>query len=108
MDLFQMDGENWQKLADWHRELPGRVEVRGMNCPRARGFCFAAPIEPSGRFWCGMWMRGLVWLGPAGLGLRAGGFDATMALGGGLMPIACESHHAAACAALESARSRSD
>ena len=39
------------------------------------------------RDWCGMWMRGLVWLGPAGLGVRAAGFDSTLALGGGLMPV---------------------
>jgi hypothetical protein len=39
------------------------------------------------RDWCGMWMRGLVWLGPAGLGVRAAGFDSTLAIGGGLMPV---------------------
>ena len=60
------------------------------------------------RDWCGMWMRGLVWLGPAGLGLRAGGFDATMALGGGLMPIACESPDAAVCPALEFAHAKTN
>lgn len=39
------------------------------------------------RDWCGMWMRGLVWLGPAGLGVRAAGFDYTLAIGGSLMPL---------------------
>ena len=39
------------------------------------------------RDWCGMWMRGLVWLGPAGLGVKAAGFDSTLAIGGSLFPL---------------------
>ena len=34
-----------------------------------------------------MWLRGLVWLGPAGLGAMAAGWGRTLALAGGLMPL---------------------
>ena len=39
------------------------------------------------RDFCGMWLRGLVWIGPAGLGVWAAGFGVTTAIGGGLMPV---------------------
>jgi hypothetical protein len=36
---------------------------------------------------CDMWSYDTVWLGPAGLGVRAAGFDSTLAIGGSLMPV---------------------
>lgn len=39
------------------------------------------------RDFCGMWLRGLVWIGPAGLGIWAAGFGSTVAIGGGMMPV---------------------
>jgi hypothetical protein len=35
------------------------------------------------RDWCGLWLRGLVWLGPAGLGAMVAGWGPAIALGGG-------------------------
>ena len=39
------------------------------------------------RDFCGLWLRGLVWIAPAGLGVWAAGFGSTVAIGGGLMPV---------------------
>ena len=46
------------------------------------------PTEVAARQWCWLWARGLVWLGPAGAGLRRAGFSSTGLLAGGLLPAA--------------------